>query len=152
MISLFWTPEVVSVTATTPAFFIVACADLAEELDRTDVVRRGQRVGHRDDRRETAGGGRAGAGADRLAGCAARFAEAAVQVDETRGDHEPCAVDDAGLGLVGGGELIDELTVEGEDVALSFVALRGGIDHAGAADPEGGVVGGVHRLMAPVQR
>ena len=130
----------------------VAGADLAEELDRADVVRRGQRVGHRDHRRETAGGGRAGARADRLAGRAARFAEAAVQVDEARRDHETRAVDDAGLGLVGGGELVDEPAFEGEDVALGFVALGGGIDHAGAADPEGGVVGGIHRLMAPVQR
>ena len=130
----------------------VAGADLAEELDRPDVVRRRERVGHRDEGREAADGGRAGAGADGLAGRAARFAEAAVQVDEARGDHEAGAVDDAGLGLVGGGEPVDELAVEREDVALGFVALRGGIDHAGAADPERGVVGGIHRLMAPVQR
>ena len=130
----------------------VAGADLAEELNRADVVRCGERIGHRDEGRETAGGGRAGAGADRLAGREARFAEAAVQVDEARGDHETRAVDDAGLGLVGGGELVDELTVEGEDVALRVIAFGGGVDHAGAADPERGVVGGVHRLMAPVQR
>ena len=130
----------------------VARADFAEELNRADVVRRGQRVGHRDDSGETAGGGRAGAGTNRLAGREARFAEAAVQVDKARGDYETRAVDDAGLGLVGGGELVDELAVEGEDVAFGFIALGRGIDHAGAADPEGGVVGGVHRLMAPVQR
>jgi hypothetical protein len=33
--------------------------------------------------------------------------------------------------------LVDEPALEGEDVALGFVALGGGVDHAGAADPEG---------------
>ena len=134
------------------AYRSVAVAEFTDELNRANIVRRREAVGHDDHGRETTGGRGEGAGADALAGAATRFTEAAVEVNEAGGEDEPGGVDDLGTGLVGLRQLVDEATVLGEDLAAGVVAADGRVDHAGAADPEGSVFVGVHRAMAPVQR